>query len=215
VNDSTPPNCPNGHENPAGNQFCGTCGARLLSDVTQLEEPPSSKTPISNIPEQATAKGGLRSETDAGSEAERVGRSRTSQWEKVGAVIAVMVVAAIGLVVWHPWSKSAAATYSIQLEASECSLPGTPVTIKDASGTVIGTANFSTTYQTAHGNCYPMVTISHLPKEAYYQVSIPSATNTLTLSFAQLERDGWEEGVGLFGSGPLQLEVNPYLTSEF
>jgi hypothetical protein len=162
--------CPNGHENLAGQAFCGTCGTAL----PQAQPFDTTRFPFTPTP-----------------------RPKRSKRPFVFAGIAVCVVAVTAAVFFlaGPGSKPTSSTHALRLRV-ESPFGGTnAVTVEDPNHKVIGAATVTWPEVGCLMNgCWSTTTVSDLPQESLYTVFVKD-TPVATYSSATLKKDHWAESV--------------------
>jgi hypothetical protein len=200
VSGPTPVKCPNGHENPSGNQFCGTCGARIVPSAADLQG--RNGTP-------GEAQGSASSAPDL----QASPRQKTHPPWLMPVGILVIAAIALGwyLLSHHSGAPGSAtpANYTMSItakgpcEGGGLDPPGpfygtnsVDVQVLDPSGKVIGAATMSVT-PVGIGVCAGDVQVSHLPSESFYQVNVGGSLGQATASLAQLKAQGWQVNVSV------------------
>jgi hypothetical protein len=175
--------CPNGHENPPGQTFCGECGTAVESTAeTNVPQPPiafaSSSTFEASGPPQA--------------------KRKPNPLLIVGAGVAVLIVGLLGWLVLSSRGGTAgplAETHTItgSLTASECgggyNIANTSVEIRDEKDKLIG-AGTTTGNSSSGGGCTVSWSIPDVPKASFYQVTIGTHGGP-SYSYADMKTADW------------------------
>lgn len=181
--------CVNGHENPEGQQFCGTCGVPLKAP----EEVAS--------PWKATADS--PSSVQAGTPAPPPKRT-LNPLVLIGAGLAIVV---IGLLVWlvllsrggtGPLAEKH--TISGSLTAPECAggydIENAAVELRNENNKLIGSTTTGLDQGTISGMCTVEFTISDVPKASFYQVTVGSHSGP-SYSYQEMKSSGWRLDLSL------------------
>ncbi len=157
--------CPNGHENPSGQKFCGECGAQIeTTDEATASQSVEAPNPSSQAETWATS----------------TTKGKRNPLILVGAGVAVVIIALLG---WLVLSSRGGTTGPLaekhtikgSLTASECGggfdIENASVEIRDEKDKLIGSG--STGFDVSSGSgCKVEFTIPDVPKATFYQVTI-------------------------------------------
>lgn len=180
--------CPNGHENPPGQRFCGECGAPL-----DLPGPPADG-PDASVAEEVAGSTQQQDAVQAQGGAQR-------NWTPILVIGLFLGVGIIGLLGWLVLSSRGgtsgplAETHDIKgsLTASECGggfdIEGAAVEIRDEKDKLIGAG--STSFDQGSGvGCRVTFTIPDVPKASFYQVNIGTHGGP-SYSYSEMKANGW------------------------